>query len=155
MMVIRPGRPDMEVALQVLGQGLEEMYEHLRRHITYPVTLQLHVPLEINPSPKVEEDGGFSLVHRQGKTVASDPGLVAECGPETVSESDGYIFDSMVIIRGNIPVTDDIKGNAGMETYLFQHMVEEMQAGGYPRRAERIEVHADTDRCLSGLPEHG
>ena len=86
-------------------------------------------------------DKGFGFIHRKTETVTSNAGLVSESFFQTVTERYSHIFDTVVVIGGKISETCNVERDPSMEPDLFQHVIEEMQAGRYFRLAEMIQVH--------------
>ena len=60
-----------------IAQGLEEMQEHFRRHISYLLALELGIPYQSRASAKVEAHLAETIVHRKGIAIAFNAPLAS------------------------------------------------------------------------------
>ena len=59
---------DMEVHTGRITQRLEEMEEHLRRHISHFLTVELSVPNQPRTATEIQRHTTQAIVHRKGLT---------------------------------------------------------------------------------------
>jgi hypothetical protein len=81
-----------------------------------------------------------------------DPLLFAERLLEGLAEGDPDVLDGVVGIHVQVALAPDVEVEAGVGGEGGQHVVEEADAGADPRAALTVEVQAQCDVRLAGLP---
>ena len=145
---------DVEVDASGIGERLEEVMEHLSGDIAYLFAMELGIPNEPGTAAEVEGDLAEAIVHGETEAVAANAALVAEGLEDAFAESDAGILDGVVLI--DVEIALDVYGevHARMTAYLFEHVVEEDEAGGDVATACAVEVEGDLDVGLLGDTAH-
>ena len=151
MVLVVAVRLYIEVHHGSIAQALEEMEEHLRRHVAHPFAMEVGMPLQPRATAEVECHRTQTIVHRQGVAVALNATLAAQCLQQTGAQCEGRVFYRVVLVYLEVALGMDGQVDISMFAYLFQHMVEEAQAGLHIGLAATIERHTHVD---IGLMRH-
>ena len=145
---------DVQIHLGRIAQALEEVEEHLGRHITDESTVEFSIPHQPGTPAEVEAHLSQTVVHGQGITVALDAALVAQGLEQTFAQSQCGVLDSVMFVHIEVAFGVDGEVYHAVLAYLFQHVVEEAQAGFDVAMTFSVEVDLDIDVCLVGCTPH-
>src|ERR1700712_244088 len=70
MMLIFAVAGNIQITTCSIREGFEEMKEHLSWHIPYFLTLKMRIPDNPTSASEIQQDLGFSVVHRQNKSIS-------------------------------------------------------------------------------------
>ena len=153
MVVVLAARLDMEVAAHRHAQRLEEVAEHLGRHVAHILARKGHVPNEVGPPAEIEQHHGTALVHRQHESVTVN----------RLPESYGRILDGVVLVHLQIASALRHERHARVVRDLVEHVIEKLQTRIDMRTARTVEIDHDADvglgrfadrlRATFGLPQ--
>ena len=116
---------DVEVDAGGIAERLEEVQEHLGRHIPHLLAVELGLPHQPGTTREVEGHLAETIVHGQAETVAANATLVAQRFGDTLTQGNTRIFDGVVLIHLEISLDVDSEIHARMFADLLQHVVEE------------------------------
>ena len=165
---------DVQVHASCVREALEEMQEHLGRHLSYPLTMELGIPDEPRATTEVESNGAEAVVHGEGvggggdkafrrnrcrkgiggaaactKTITLDTTFVAKSLQERFAKGEGGVFDGVVLVDMEVATNADVEVDAAVLGYLLEHVVEEAEASGDRVLARAVEVEGDVDIGLA------
>ena len=109
-------------------------------------------PDEMRPPRDVERDAGQRLVHRDiGVAIARDAAPVAERLRDRLPERDAAVLGG--VVRVDVQVADrcQLDIDERMPRQLFEHVVEEADAGGDIIDAGAVEPDGDVEPRLVGV----
>ena len=107
---------------------------------------------EERPARQVERDLHERFVERHERVgEPAHAGLVAERLLERGAEHDADVFDRVVQVDLEVAVGLDREVEPGVLAELFEHVVEERDAGRRRRVAGAVDVEREVDRRLLGL----
>ena len=69
---------NVEIHLGSITETLEEMQEHLRRHLSYLLTMELSIPYQPRTTTKIEGDTTQAVIHRQTISITFNTALVTQ-----------------------------------------------------------------------------
>ena len=78
MMLVRTLGTDIQIHASSVAQALEEMEEHLRRHIPYFLTVELSVPNQPRTATEIQRHATQAVVHRKAIPITLDPSLITQ-----------------------------------------------------------------------------
>ena len=142
-MLVRTLGTDIQIHAGSVAQALEEMEEHLRRHIPYFLTVELSVPNQPRTATEIQRHATQAIVHRKAIPITLDPSLITQRFQHRLAKGDRRILYRMMLVDFQVAFYPYRQVRTGMLTDLVQHMVEETKPG--------------RDRCLSGsiqIPVH-
>ena len=118
-------RTYVEVHTGSITKTLEEVQEHFRGHVANILTMELSIPNKPGTSAEVESNRTEAVVHRQAVAIALNTTLVAQCLQQTFAQSEGCVFDGVVLVYMEVAAGMNGEIHHAMLTYLFKHVVEE------------------------------
>lgn len=145
---------DIQIHAGGVAQTLEEMEEHLGRHAADILAVELGIPHDPGTASEVEHHLTQAVVHRKGETVTLDTALVAQGLAQAFSQSQGHIFNGVVLVYLQVTVHADIQVETAVAGYLLQHMVEETDTGIDVADALSVQIQAHADIGLGGGALH-
>jgi len=153
VMLVLPFGLDVEIHLGSIAEALEEVQEHLRRHLANLLTLEIGLPHQPGAPAKVETDAAEAVVHRQRITVALNAALVAQGAQQTFAKCQGGIFDGVMLVDVQVTLATNGQVNHSVLANLLEHVVEETQACLDVALAVAVEVnlHEDVGLLRSAL----
>ncbi|MNI41171.1 hypothetical protein D3C73_954160 [compost metagenome] len=151
MVVVVATHLQVEVQAAGIAQRTEEVRDQLGRHVAHALALELAFKHEIRAATEIQRSAGQGFIHRQGETVAADAALVAQCFAQGLAQRKTGVFDGVVFVDVQIALGADIQRETTVLADLFQHMVEERQAGVDVRIAGTIQIQFDTDLRFLGI----
>ncbi len=140
MMLVSAFGLDVQITLGRVGEGLEEMQEHFRRHVADLLPLEGRIPNQPGPSAKVDGNLREAVVHGQAKAIPFNTAFVIQCFQKSFAERERCIFNSMVLVDVKVALHLDADIDIAVARQLIQHVVEEAQPGVNGRVAVTIEV---------------
>ena len=140
MVLVCSRRLDGEVHLRRVAKTLEEVHEHLRRHVTYALASKLRVPLQPCASAKVESHLAQAVVHGQTVAVAFDAAFVAKRLEKTFAKHNRRVFDGVVLVNVQVALGVDRKVAHAVASDLLKHVVKESEPCAYVTLACAVEV---------------
>src|SRR3990172_2167343 len=142
---------DMQGQAGMLGKSLEPFLEQLGVHVAELGPRQRHLPDQIGPVRGVERAPRQRFVHRdQGVTIAPDAAPVAERLRDGLAEDDAGVLGGVVEIDVQVALGLQLHVDEAVARQLFQHVVEEADAGRDPRRAGAVEIDRRRDAGFLG-----
>ena len=90
---------DVQIHLSGIAEALEEMQEHLRRHLANLLTVELCVPNQPGATTEVQAYGTETVVHRQGIAIALNASLVAQCSEQTLAQRQSSILNGVMLVN--------------------------------------------------------
>ena len=141
---------DVQIHLSGIAEALEEMQEHLRRHLANLLTVELCVPNQPGATTEVQAYGTETVVHRQGIAIALNASLVAQCSEQTLAQRQSSILDGVVLVNVQVAFHADGQIHHAVFANLFQHVVEESQSRLNVAVPVSVQVHLDIDVCFLG-----
>ena len=128
VVLVLPFCLDVEVHGCAVAEALEEVEEHLCRHLAHLFPMELGIPHEPRPSAEVECHLAKAVVHGQTVAVALYATLVAERLADAFAQSQCHILDGMVFIDMEVAIATDVEVGHAVLGYLFEHVVEEAKS---------------------------
>ena len=125
------------------------MRHHLGRQFAHALARKAAIEHETGATGKIEPRIRRAFVHRQRETVAGDAALVAECPPERLADRQAAVLDGVVFVDVGVALATQPQGETTMLAELFQHVVEEPDAGGNFGVIATVEVDANRNAGLS------
>jgi len=108
--------------------------------------------IEKGPTAEIDDHPSEGFVHGQiSVTVAAKPAFIAESFGKSLTESDPRIFDRVVEIHLDIPISLDAQIAEAMAGKKGEHMVEERNLRADRARAVAIDDEIENDLRLRGL----
>jgi hypothetical protein len=146
----------VEVQAAGIAQRTEEVRHQLGRHIAHALALELALEHEVRAAAEIQRSAGQRLVHRQGEAVAADAALVAQRLAQRLAQGQPGVLDGVVLVDVQVTLGLDVQREAAVLADLFQHVVEERQAGGDARIARTVQVQFNADLRFFGVAlDHG
>ena len=136
---------DVQVHSRAITQALEEMEEHFRRHVPYPLTAEFGIPDEPRAAAEIEGHGTEAVVHRQTVAIAFDAAFVAERTEQTIAKGNRRVLNRVVFVDVEVAACTDCQIYHAMTPYLFEHVVEKAKSGGDVAAASAVKIDTDTD----------
>src|SRR5574344_771191 len=118
---------DVQIHVSGIAQALEEMEEHLGRHIAHLFALEFRIPDEPRTSTEIKSYAAKTIVHRERVAVAFNATLVAERLVQGFAQGNTGIFYCVMFVYIKITFDADSQVYAAMFANLFKHVVEESQ----------------------------
>ena len=143
MMLVHTLGTDIQIHAGSVAQALEEMEEHLRRHISHFLTVELSVPNQPRTATEIQRHTTQAIVHRKAIAITLDPSLITQRFQHRLAKGNRRILYRMMLVDLQVAFYPYRQIRTGMLTDLIQHMIEETKPG--------------RDRCLSGsiqIPVH-
>ena len=108
------------------------------------------LPDQIGPARNVERDAGQRLVHRRQRVaVAADAALVAQRLGHRLADRDAGILGGVVLVDMEIADRLHVEVDQRVARQLFEHVIEEADAGRDVIDAGAVEIDGDVDRRLA------
>src|SRR5688572_9374220 len=89
----------IEVAFCCIGERLEEMIEHFRRHLTNFFSFELRFPYDPGSSAKVDSDLCETVIHWEAEAITLDPALVSQRIQKSFTDRKSCIFNCVVFVN--------------------------------------------------------
>lgn len=89
---------DIKIDAGTVAERLEEVQEHLGRHIADTLAMEFGIPYKPWTSAEVESDLTETIVHRKAESITSDTTLVAQGLGNTFAQRDTSILDRMMFV---------------------------------------------------------
>ena len=118
---------DVEIHASAVRKALEEMHEHLSRHLTYPLAMKLRVPNQPWASSKIQCHLTQAIIHGETIAIALYSTFVTQCLHDAFSQCEPCVFNGMMFIHIKISIAADIEVHHTMLGYLLQHVIEKSQ----------------------------
>ena len=128
------------------------MVEHLGGHVPDALTAEGDVPYQPWPPAKVQAYLAQAVVHGEGKSVAFYAPFVAQRPVQAVAQCQCRVFDGVVFVYMQVAFGVDGQVEAAMFAYLFQHVVEEAEPGGYVAMPVPVQVNGNVNVRFMGRP---
>lgn len=145
---------DVQVHPRRVAQALEEVEEHLGRHVAHFLATELGIPHQPRPSAEIESHAAQAVVHGQTIAVTLDAALVAQSTQETLSQSQGRILYRVVFVHLQVAFRADIQIHSAMLADLLQHVVEESQSRTDVAPAATVQIQAYLNVGFLGRAAH-
>ena len=104
------------------------------------VAAELAFEHEVGPARQIDGDLRERFVHRQQEAVALDAALVAERRLQRLAERERAVLDGVMLVDVQIALARQLQREAAVLRDLFQHVIEEADAGRDVDRRLAIEV---------------
>ena len=109
--------------------------------------LAAKTPFELGEgtSRQIDRNLRLGLVHWQQETVACNADLCFERPPQGLAHCKCAILNRMMLVNLQVAVARQLERKSAMLGQLFEHVIEEADAGGNLDRRGCIQTHADAD----------
>ena len=126
MMLVSALGLNVEIHLSRIAETLEEMEEHLSRHLTDFLAVECGIPHQPGPAAEVERHLTETIVHGQTEAITLDATLVAQSLEQALAKHDSRVFDGVVLV--NIQVADcmHLEVDIAVMADLVEHVIKEM-----------------------------
>ena len=130
------------------------MQEHLGGHLADFLSLELGIPHKPRTSTEIEGHLTETVVHGQAVAVSLNATLVAKGFQQTFADGEGGVLDGVVFVHMKVALGMHCQVHHSVLADLFEHVVEESQAGFYVAFASAVEVYTYVDVGLFGRTAH-
>ena len=141
---------DVEIGFGTICKRFKEVEKHLSWHFPNHFTLKLCIPHQPCASSKINGNLRKAIVHRQTKTIALNSKFVSQCHIKSFTQSDGSIFNGVVLIDFQISFGGQFNINPPMTRQLIQHMIKKGNASIDCTLPSTIEIERNGDVCFFG-----
>ena len=152
VMLILATRLDVQIHPRGIAQAFEEMQEHLCRHLTDALTMELGIPDQPGPSTEIQSHLTETIVHRKRIAITFDAALAAQCLIDAIAQGKGGVFDGVMLIDMQISYCTDIQVDVAMPRNLFKHVVKESQACGNISPTVSVKIQTDANIGFARSP---
>jgi hypothetical protein len=126
---------EVEVDLRVRRQGAEELLDEVGVEASDPRAADLDPVVQVAAPARVDHRPRQCVVERRVRVAeALDPQVVAERVAQRPSERDADVLDEVVLVDMEVARRLDLETEAPVHRERVEHVVEEADAGGDPRR---------------------
>ena len=144
---------DVQVHARILGNALEEVFEHGSLDTARHCSREIHVPDKSDTVAEIEANAGKRLVHRdEVEPVTFDSLLVAQAFDQRLAEHDSDVFHAVVHIDIRIALAGEVQAETAVHLEKIEHVVEEPVAGIHDTARSLVEIERKLDIRLARLP---
>ena len=130
------------------------MQEHFGRHLPYLLAFEFRIPYQPRTTSEIQSYLTQTIIHWQAIAVSFDTSLVTQRFTQTIAQSNGSIFDGVMLVHFQVAFHLNSQVQASMLADLFQHMVKESQTGRNVTLSATIQIHLNIYIGLVGLATH-
>src|ERR1700733_4567015 len=145
VMCVLPAHRQMQRRAEALCQGAKEVRHQLAGQLADLFAAEVTLEHEVGAAGQVDRDLRLALIHRQQKTVAADPGLVAERLAQRLADGQRAILDRVMLIDVQIPAAAQLQLKAAVPGELLEHVIEESDAGLDVTAGRTVELELQLD----------
>ena len=146
---------DVQRHLGVVGEALEELVHQVDVELADQRARELDVVFQAGPPGEVDHRARQRLVQRHvGVAVAADARLVADRLVERLPKGDADVLHRVVGVDVQVAFRLDVEVEHAVARDLLEHVLEERQAGGEPRRALAVQVEPHPDLRFLGAARY-
>ena len=131
-----------------IAEALEEMEEHLCRHISDFFPFKFSIPDKPRPSSEIECHLAEAVIHRKRESISLDSPLVAQRLSNAFSECNSGVLNSVVFIDIEVSLHMNSEIHISMFGNLLKHVVEESNTRVDVGLSRSVEVQRDVDICF-------
>ena len=136
---------DIQIDTGSIRERLEEMQEHLGRHLSHPLMMELGIPYQPWAPSEVKGHLTEAVIHRQTEAIALNATLVAQCLKDALAQGNSSILNGMMLIHLQITFRMDEQIDIAVLGDLFEHVVKESQSCAHITLACTIKSYTHVD----------
>lgn len=139
---------NIQIAARSIAEGFEEMREHFRRHLPNLFPLEICLPNQPRPAPKINRHLRQTIVHRQTKPIPLQTKLVTECFCKRLTQRQRRILDRMMLIYMQIALHTHPEVATRVSRQLVEHVIKKTKSRfviGLPRS---VQIQFNRDHCF-------
>ena len=145
VMRVLAGHLEVDGRAERFRQRAEEMRHEFGRQLSDLIATELTFENEVGSTRQIDGDLRERLVHRQQEAIAMDAALVAERRFQRLAQRQRAVLDGVMLVDVQIAGARQLQRKAAVLRDLFEHVIEEAQAGRHLDRRFLIEVDLDRD----------
>ncbi|MNS85491.1 hypothetical protein D3C72_1193580 [compost metagenome] len=159
MVVVVAGDCDVDGRAQVLGQRADDVGRQVGAVVADEGGGERPLEHWIGTARQVDGDRRIGLVHRQDEAVAGYALTFAQGLFQRLPQSDGAVLDGVVRVGVQVALARQSDREPAVRRHLFDHVVEEADAGVDRHRPGAVQIDGADDaglfRIAHGLPDAG